>query len=190
MQLKAISSAAVVHFLRARAAAWLGITALVISGDAAHAATQDILGIGSTSLSVAQTSVDFFSVGGPNTVDLGTSTGAFGALGGTTATLQNISFSGGSISNFVTIPALPQAQFTLTGVEPGVANTNCVALAVGGSCSATAGSPFILTRTSTGTGVSFSAFGTVKDSSAATANFGATFSTEVIGQTPSIADSH
>jgi hypothetical protein len=158
--------------------------ALAFLGNTAHGATQDILGIGSTSLSLSSTSIDFFSVAGPNAVDLGTSSGAFGTAGNT-ATMQNIVFSGGAVSNFINIPALPQAQFTLTAVGPGSPNTVCSGLAAGGSCSAFAGSPFVLTQTSAGTGISFSTVGTVKDSSGNTTTFTATFSTEVVGQTPS-----
>jgi hypothetical protein len=158
--------------------------ALAFLGDTAHGATQDILGIGSTSLSSTASTASFFSIGGANTVDVGTSSGAFGALGGSTATLQNI-LGVVPISNFLAIPALPQAQFTLTGVGPGVANTTCAGLAIGASCSPSAGSPYIFIQTSAGTAVSFSGTGTVKDSSGATTAFGASFSTEVVGQTPS-----
>src|SRR5712691_13504011 len=71
------------------------------------------------------------SVKRPGLAGLGTSTGAFGGLGGDTATLQNIS---GTlpISNFLAIPALPQAQVTLNVVGPGSSNTNCAALTLGG----------------------------------------------------------
>ena len=174
------------HFYRAALkAVWFGVGVLLVSGGAVNAVTQDILGIGSTSFSLSQTSIDFFSVGGANTIDLGASTGAFATLGGNTATMQNVVGGSGPVSNFLTIPALPQAQFTLTGVGSAFANTICAGLGTGGSCAASAGSPYILTQTSAGTAVSFSASGTVKDNFGATTAFVATFSTEVTGQSPS-----
>jgi hypothetical protein len=169
-------------FRRSLIPACFGIAALLISESALHA---DVLAIGSTSLSLAQTSVNFLSLNGPNAVDLGTSTGAFAGSGGSTGTLQSISAGSLPISDFLAIPALPQAQFTLTSIGPGSPNANCVGLVAGGSCSASLGSPFVLTAAASGTVISFSAFGTVKDSSGITTGFTATFSTEVAGQSPS-----
>jgi len=158
--------------------------ALALSCTSARA---DVLSLGDTSLALTQTSFAFSSPAGAGTVDIGsTSSGAFAGLGGTTATLQGITAATPvPLSNFLTIPTLPAAQFTLTSVGPGSSSTICGGLAVGGSCSPFAGSPFVLTNTGTGTVLAFSAGGTVRDSNTSTqANFLAVFSSELIGQTP------
>ena len=53
--------------------------------------------------------------------------------------------------------------YTATGLGIGSANTACVGLTIGQSCSPFAGSPLLLINTGTGTIVEFSAFGTVTD---------------------------
>lgn len=52
------------------------------------------------------------------------------------------------IANFIVLPApgTPVLTFELTGLGPGVSNTDCASLAIGESCAAFAGSPFILTK--------------------------------------------
>ncbi len=160
-----------------------GIIASLGLAHAALAVPQDTLAIGSTSLSLAETSVNFFSTGGANAVDVGTSTGAFAGLAGDPATLQDLNLlAPPPLANFLAIPALPQAQFTLSSVGPGSPNTNCAGLVLNQSCSPIAGSPFTLTVTAAGTVASFSAIGSVKDAAGAPTNFTAIFSTEFIGQ--------
>src|SRR5450631_4761269 len=145
----------------------------------------DVISIADTSVSLSSTSIAFFSLSGPGSVTLdAASTGAFAGLGGSPATLQSINAGSGPISNFLSIPTLPNAHFTLTSVGPGTANTNCAAVAFFASCSPFAGSPFVLTRTIASTVLSFSALGTVADNSGATSPFTAVFSTEISGQTP------
>src|SRR5581483_4002363 len=129
---------------------------------AAWAAPTDILAIGSPSLTLSSTSVDFFSLGGPNTTQIGTSTGAFGPDSGDAAGIQNIGSV--AVTNFISIPALPQAQFTLTSVGPGPGLICSGAVGLGQSCAIAAGSPFILTNTGTGTVISLAAAGTVTNS--------------------------
>lgn len=145
----------------------------------------DVISIADTSVSLSSTSIAFFSLSGPGSVTLGAaSTGAFAGLGGSPATLQSISAGSFPIANFLSIPTLPNAHFTLTLVAAGSANTNCAAVALSGSCSPFAGSPFVLTRTLVGTVLSFSASGTVADNSGATTPFTSVFSTEISAQTP------
>ena len=146
-------------------------------------ATPDVLAVNFDSLSMSSTAIDFFTSTGPNGFNVGSSsTGAYSSLGGTTGTIRNVM--GVSIANFLTIPSLPNAQFTLTAVNPGVFSpASCSAApAVGQSCSAI-GSPFNLMNTPTGSVVSFSAVGTVLNTTTGVlSTFTATFSTEFTGQ--------
>lgn len=164
------------------------LAAFVVAGWCApiRATTQDIVSIGDTSLSVSSAAIDFFSAGGAGTFDVGaTSTGAFAALGGTTGTFQDINLGSSAVSNFLTIPSLPHAQFTLTTIGPGVfTSSGCTAApaAPGQTCSF-AGSPFNLVNTPDGAVAFFSASGTVLNTkTGATSAFTATFSTEFTGQ--------
>jgi len=152
---------------------------------------QDELAIGSTSLSLSTNTINFFSSGGAGVFDVGsTSTGAFSGLGGTTGMLQNLSIAPGqvgvpiSVPNFLTIPSLPQAQFTLTFISAGIFSpVGCASPpAVGETCTVP-GSPLNWVNTRTGAVASFSASGTVLNTSTgAQSTFSATFSTEFAGQ--------
>ena len=68
------------------------------------------------------------------------------------------------VMDFMTFVGHPNLHFNLTGLGPGVANTNCDTLAVGESCSVFAGSPFILTRDGANlTSIKLAAFGVATD---------------------------
>jgi hypothetical protein len=78
--------------------------------------------------------------------------------GGTTITTL------GPITDFLTFATTPSLVYSLTGYEPGSANTNCAALTVGESCSVFAGSPVVLTLESGGkTAAELGVYGTVTD---------------------------
>jgi hypothetical protein len=171
-------------------AAALGVGFLSVLPATVLAVPQDELAIGSTSISLSANTINFFSSGGAGVFDVGsTSTGAFSGLGGTTGMLQSLSIPGQvgtpiSVPNFLTLPSLPQAQFTLTFVNPGLFSpAGCAAApAVGQTCTLP-GSPLNWVNTSTGAVASFSASGTVLNASTgAQSTFSATFSTEFTGQ--------
>jgi hypothetical protein len=84
---------------------------------------------------------------------------------------------------FIQFAAHPTIIYTITGLGPGAANTNCAGLAVGQSCSIFAGSPLILTDTPTGTTLSFAANGTVTDG-AGLSNWIGGFAEPITGLTP------
>ena len=120
------------------------------------------LKVGQPSLSLSATTISF----APSAVTIGpTSTGAFGALGGTTATFQEVTMGSTSIPDFLTLAALPQADFTLTALNPGLfPAAGCAAAppAVGQDCSPP-GSPFDFINTPSGAVVFFSAEGAATD---------------------------
>jgi hypothetical protein len=75
--------------------------------------------------------------------------------------------------------------YTATAVGPGSANTNCAAVVnVGDSCSLFAGSPIILTKSGTGTTITFSVVGTVTDGAGSSTWVGQ-FTGMVANQSPS-----
>jgi hypothetical protein len=95
-----------------------------------------------------------------------------------TGNILNLSAGGGAVDSFMTF-AGSTLDFILTGLGPGVANTNCSALAVGASCSVAVGSPFILTNVGNGnTAVSLGAFGTVTNGGVVS-NWGGAFTTQL-----------
>lgn len=159
-----------------RLAGLLVVTGALFAG-AAMAAVQDTLAIGATTLSMSSTGIQFSSTSGSGSFDVGsTSTGAYAPLNGSTGTLAPITL-GGPIANFLSLSALPGAQFTLTSLGPGYfSSAQCgVAPAAGQICSLP-GSPFVWVNTPTGSVVSFSASGTVVDTaSGASSTFGGVF---------------
>ena len=74
--------------------------------------------------------------------------------------------------------------YTVTALGPGSSNTNCSGLSIGNSCSLFAGSPLILTDTSTGTSVTIPLLGTATDG-AGTANWLGSFTFAIAGSSPS-----
>lgn len=77
----------------------------------------------------------------------------------------------------------PTLFFDLSGLGPGSALLACAA-PVGSSCSPFAGSPFILTRTATGTSVSLSANGDVRVSATSIGSWFGAYTTQLPGRTP------
>jgi hypothetical protein len=74
--------------------------------------------------------------------------------------------------------------YTVTALGPGSSNTNCSGLSIGDSCSIFAGSPLILTDTSTGTSVTIPLLGTGTDG-AGTADWLGAFTFAIAGSSPS-----
>ena len=89
------------------------------------------------------------------------------------------------VDNFITFAANAGLDFRLTAVSPGSANTNCIGLLVGQSCSVIAGSPIILTLLSGNrTEVALSFVGTATDGSGQTSNWTGGFSATLPTLTP------
>lgn len=96
------------------------------------------------------------------------SLGSPGCLSATEAIsfAQNTPITGVLATNnpFIIFAAHPLLQFTAAFIGPGSANTNCAtAVGIGDSCSPSAGSPLVLTKTAVGTTVSFGIGGTATD---------------------------
>ena len=92
----------------------------------------------------------------------------------------------GEFNPFFQFAAHPNLLFTLTGVDPGSSNTNCVVASIGGSCSidvAGIPSPIVLTKVGTATLVSMGFFGTATDGSGTSLWSGA-FSATIPSITP------
>ena len=131
---------------------------------------------------VAGTGCIATGIGTPTT--LVTYTGGGPLVPGVTGNIKNLTAGPPILVDlFMTFTGNPNLDFQLVGLGPGVANTNCAGLADGSSCSVFAGSPFILTKNSTGTSVSLLAFGTVVDTTG-TAGWNGGFTTQITGQTP------
>ncbi|HYT76995.1 MAG TPA: PEP-CTERM sorting domain-containing protein [Vicinamibacterales bacterium] len=88
------------------------------------------------------------------------------------------------INNFMTFPLDPLVDYSLSGIGPGSANTNCAGVTlIGQSCSPFIGSPFILTLSSTGTSVTLAAFGFAFDTFSVSTWTGS-FTTHLVDVTP------
>jgi len=83
------------------------------------------------------------------------------------------------VANFIVFTDLPGLHFDLTSLGPGTSNTNCAGLTIGESCSTSATSPFLLTRSASGTSVTLAAFGTAGDTSGALSNWVGSFTTQL-----------
>jgi len=89
------------------------------------------------------------------------------------------------VANFMTFTGATGLHFDLGGLGPGSSNTTCTGLTLGNSCSAFAGSPFILTLTgTTATTVTLSAFGTAADGVGPASNWSGGFTTQIANMTP------
>jgi hypothetical protein len=67
-------------------------------------------------------------------------------------------------TDFIVFPTIPELTFALSGIGPGVANTDCAGLAVNESCSVALGSPFVLTLAAGGkTNVALAVAGSATD---------------------------
>ncbi|MFZ1907343.1 MAG: PEP-CTERM sorting domain-containing protein [Steroidobacteraceae bacterium] len=140
------------------------------------------LNIGQPSISISNSAIDF----APTSVNIGSaSTGAFVPLSGTTATFKDLTIGSGSVPNFLTIPSLPDAQFTLTTIEPGIlGSAGCAAVppAAGQTCSPS-GSPYNWINTPSGAVMWFSTEGTALDTTTLEHTpFDGDFVTEFSGQ--------
>ena len=88
-------------------------------------------------------------------------------------------------ANFITFISAPGLHFDLLQLGPSTSNTNCAALTLGNSCSAVAGSPFLLTLSSlTSSTVSLQASGTAGDSVSSNSIWSGGFTTQIAGMTP------
>jgi len=84
-----------------------------------------------------------------------------GSLGSATGNIKNLTAGGGAVDQFLTFQGT-SLDFVLTGLGPGVANTNCAGIIV--NCSPFAGSPFVFTSTSQfQTSISLAMNGTIVD---------------------------
>jgi hypothetical protein len=121
-------------------------------------------------VTVSATTITWSPIGttaGTGCIDTGLGTNVTysgGTLGaGVTGNIKNLTAGGGSVDQFMTFQG-STLDFVLTSLGPGSANTVCTGLAVGGSCSVFAGSPFLLTNLGGGnTSVGLSANGSVTD---------------------------
>src|SRR5262245_40569401 len=82
---------------------------------------------------------------------------------GVVGSILDLSFGAPTVSNFMTFTGFPSLAFDLSFIGPSVANTNCAGLSMGQSCSPSAGSPYLLTATSSGTTLSLAAGGVARD---------------------------
>jgi len=119
---------------------------------------------------------------------LGTSLSFSGGVVGPGAAgvIKDITVGGGALPDFITLSAAPNVHFDLTGLGPGVANTAAPNTFNPNdpASSPVAGSPLILTPTSTGTQISFTATGIARDIIAPNSIWTGLFTTQVVGKTP------
>lgn len=142
---------------------------------------------GAGGVNVSLTTIDWFPPTGPPNgsfvVSAGTTlTSAVGSPAvGSTGNLLDLNVANPlPVTGFITFPALPALVFDLSSIGPGSASTNCAAVtSIGQSCSPFLGSPFILTLTSTGTGVLLAVGGTAHDGTPPNSNWLGTLSTQI-----------
>ena len=183
---------------------YLGIVAVLVTLTAltaftASAAVMGNLNItsGAGGVTVTATTIDWTPTvvanDGPLVVSTGT-TLTYGAGNtplaiGTTGRLLDLSTSTTlPLAGFMTFTGVPTLAFNLGSLGPGVANTNCASLAVGQTCSAFTGSPFLLTLTqdvfgNLGTSVALPAQGTAVDGTGDISQWTGAFTTQLT-QTP------
>jgi hypothetical protein len=170
---------------------WLGIAAAVVvmyvaASSPAYADAVGSLSVANCSgggVTITETTITWLPAGtvaGTGCINTGAGTNVTYSGGtlssGDTGNIMNLTAGGGAVDQFMTFQGTT-LDFVLTVLGPGSVNTNCTGLALGASCSAFVGSPFILTNLGTSTIVSLSAGGTVTDG-AISDWFGA-FSTQV-----------
>src|SRR5260221_6138125 len=129
--------------------------------SAAVSGTLSIANCSGGGVAVSATTIDFTLPVGGGTGCIATATNTNVAystgtlLPAVAGTIKDLTSGGPSIVlDFMTFSGNPDLHFDLTQLGPGVNNTDCVNLALGDSCSAVAGSPFILQKTATGTTIS------------------------------------
>ena len=128
------------------------------------------------------------SQAGTGCIDTGAGTNltySGGTLGpGVVGDIMNLVAGGGAIDHFMTFQGTT-LDFVLTGLGPGSLNTNCAGLGIGQSCSASAGSPFVLTNLGAITLVSLTANGTIDDGGV-TGLWSGGFTTQALATTAAI----
>jgi len=152
----------------------------------------DVANCAGGGVTVTATTIDFtLPVGGGNgciQTGSGTSVTYSGGtlLPGVQGTILDLVAGGGIVLDFMSFTGNPNLHFDLTGIGPGVNNTVCAAVLDPNlpSCSAVAGSPFILAPTSTGTSITLSAVGIARDGTVPTSTFLGAFTTQIAGATP------
>jgi hypothetical protein len=186
----------------------LAAVAALFVGGCAFASPIGILGIGSSGVVDATLTSILFTMdpaaigpcpGAPCNGDVNTGT-TLTFAGGPLGTREGILINNGQpfgtppppgagvFNPFFQFAAHPNLTFTLTGVDPGSSNTNCVAASTGagGSCSidvAGTPSPVVLTKVGTSTLVSIGLFGTADDGTG-TSNWSGAFSATIPSITP------
>ena len=142
---------------------------------------------------VTATAIDFTLPigGGTGCIQTGAATNVTYSGGGplgpaVTGVILDLTAGGGTVLDFLTFTGNPNLHFDLTSIGPGVVNTTCAAALDPNlpSCSAVAGSPFILAPTLSGTSITLSAFGIARDLSLPSSRFLGAFTTQIAGRTP------
>lgn len=134
---------------------------------------------------VTATTIDWLPAGtGSGCIVTGTATNVSYAGGtltsGVTGSIQDLTLGVPPAGAFMTFTGTP-LQFFLTGVGPGVANTTCAGLAIGSSCSVSAGSPFVLVNNGQGTTVILAVNGNVTDGTLPTSTWSGSFTAPFAG---------
>jgi hypothetical protein len=171
----------------------LGVMALAPAASASVIGNFSVANIGGGGVTASNMVIDWFPpnnplgngngmilTGGDTTLTYfnGVSTVALGT--DTAGTVNDLPGPPGAVG-FFAFPSAPALHWTLLAVGPGVSNTVCAGLLTGQSCSMFAGSPFILTATSTGSLVTLDASGIVTDASPFTSNWMGAFTTQIAG---------
>ena len=142
-------------------------------------------------MTITSTIIDFSPIGGGNgCIETGGGTnitytggGPLGVL--VQGTVKDLTFGGAlPVHDFMAFANNPNLHFDLTSLGPGSNVTNCANLLLNQSCSPSAGSPLILTKTLTGTILSFGAIGSAHDLSAGLSTWNGVFFTTQINATP------
>lgn len=160
----------------------LGMISMGRMASASVTGTLD-LSAGANTVTVTGTTITWngdFTVSNTTTL---TYDGGLTLPGGTQGVLKNLP-PNPPVLGFITFPTVPTLVFNLGTLGPGDSNTVCTGLAVGDSCSTFAGSPFVLTRSPTGTDVSLSADGTVIDGTLPISTWMGQFTEPITGLSP------
>jgi hypothetical protein len=182
--------------MRAKAIAlvvFLALSLVLVPTASASVIGTLVLSSGAQGVMVSSNTIDWTPLGPPN----GTFETAFGTnltygagtplgAGATGSVLDLTAPTAFPVNDFFTFASAPGLDFMLGSLGPATSNTNCAALVVGGSCSITSGSPFLLTLTAgSGTSITLTAGGTVTDGMAGPASkWLGSFTTQITTSTP------
>ena len=167
----------------------LALTLFAPSASAGVAGELSFTNCGGGGVNVTLTAVDWLPVGGgtgcitAGVVTTVTFTGAPGAISlNETGTVNDLSAGSGN-SKFIQFAGV---YFDAPLIGPGVANTTCAATYNSAlpACSVQAGSPFILSASTTGTIIQLAVSGLAYDSTGIGAPWSGVFSTQIAGKTP------